>query len=171
MLELNGLETRSTSWRFFSQARGEPADTKSCDTSSLRLFSGGSASMKRFTILALGLLLALQLALPALCSAYEPIADPQVRLWQARATPVQLVKLESLAALRKVDLTNLMLSCYHVERKEQLSMAQAAELIIALQQRGQYDISRPHTLRNWIGALQDRNLNRLGFPLVVLFGL
>jgi hypothetical protein len=119
-------------------------------------------------------LLTLLLALTGLagnCPAYEPPADPAVRIWQGRATRVQLIKLRSLAAARKLDLAALVQSCYFIERAEDLSNAQAAELIVRLQQRGPDDFSRPHTLRNWIGAQQERNINTFTLPLVILFGL
>ena len=105
-------------------------------------------------------------------SAYEPPADPAARIAAARASRAQLIKLRSLAVAHQVDLMSLVQARYGKELPEYLSLSQAAELIVVLQQRGPYDISRPHTLLDrYLGAEEDRLHNLLLWPLVRTFRL
>jgi hypothetical protein len=103
-------------------------------------------------------------------TAYEPEADPALRIADARATRFQMIKLRKLAADQRVDLASLVQMRYHKEYPEDLSLSQAAELIVSLQ-LPPVTFSRPRTLNDRYGAYQDRAHNALFWPLVWMFHL
>ncbi|MEQ8791262.1 MAG: hypothetical protein RIC55_33680 [Pirellulaceae bacterium] len=103
--------------------------------------------------------------------SYEPISGPEVVRYSIRATKPQLDRLRMLALRDGVDVNAIAQLYFGAPQAKYLTIAQAAQLIHDLEYRGQYDITRPHNLRNWSGAAQDRFYGTITWPMFRLFRL
>lgn len=109
---------------------------------------------------------------PGIELTYEPPADPIARIAMSRASRAQLVRIRHLAREYRVNLPHVVQAYYHKERIEDLSLSQAADLIVHLQRRpSAYIYSYPHTRRDMSAARQDWGYNRAIWPLVWMFRL
>lgn len=113
--------------------------------------------------------LLLSASLVSRAAAYEPISGTDVVYYSIRATKLQRERLAYLAFRAGVDADAIAQQRYGAASLKFLTLAQAAELIHELESRGQYDISRPHSFRNWASAWQDNVYNTITWPMMRFF--